>query len=697
MGFDRLHASLQHHIVNSLGWRDLRPLQDQAVGPILDGNNCLLLAPTAGGKTEAAILPVLSRMLSEDWRGLSVIYVCPIRALLNNLEERLSYYCGLVGRRCGLWHGDVSQALKSRALADPPDVLLTTPESLEALLISKRTDKRFFFGNLKTVIVDEVHAFAGDDRGWHLLCVLERVGRLSEGDCQRIGLSATVGNPEDLLRWLTTASERAALVIAPLLKSTSATDADVTIDYVGDLGNAAHVLKLLYRGEKRLVFSDSRARCEELSGLLRGHGVNVYVSHSSLSVEQRRDAEAAFRSGRDCVIVATSTLELGIDVGDLDRVIQIDSPSTVSSFLQRLGRSGRRAGTKRNFLFLATSEQSLLQAAAISELWAHGFVEPLEPPPLPFHVVAQQIMALCIQEKGITLQGVVGWIGRSLSAMGLDSADLKLLVHHMLSTGVLAEDEGMMGMGPTGEELYGTRNCLALISVFDTPPLLSVFWGPRDLGSVHPISVVRRDDSPAVLSLGGRSWEVTHVDTKKKIAFVLPVEKGGRSRWLGESAPLSFALCQMVRRILLGDGDPVRWSKRAVSAIEELRTDCPWVDEAGTVLLSNARAGTRTWWTFSGLKAGTQFAIDMPGGVLRADSFSLEVRDAESIHAWRRNQNPASGRAPNNQSPNVKFVECLPEGHAKRMLDERRRDSSAVQHLRTVRVIDRTHFDATPN
>lgn len=132
--FDRLHASLQHHIVNSLGWRELRALQEQAITPVLDGRHCLLLAPTAGGKTEAAVFPVLSRMLVEDWQGLSVLYVCPIRALLNNLEERLSYYAGLVGRSCGLWHGDVSQAVKSRILAEPPDILLTTPESLEALL-----------------------------------------------------------------------------------------------------------------------------------------------------------------------------------------------------------------------------------------------------------------------------------------------------------------------------------------------------------------------------------------------------------------------------------------------------------------------------------------------------------------------------------------------------------------------------------
>src|ERR1019366_2262608 len=203
MGFDRLHPSIQHHVVNSLGWRDLRSLQQQSISPVLNGEHCLSLARPAGGKTEAAVLPILSRILSEEWAGLSVLYICPIRALLNNLEERLSFYCSLIGRRCGLWHGDVGQAARSAILREPPDILLTTPESLEAILISRRTDRPYFFGSLRAVIVDEVHAFAGDDRGWHLLAVLERIAKLAGRQPQRIGLSATIGNPTEILAWMT--------------------------------------------------------------------------------------------------------------------------------------------------------------------------------------------------------------------------------------------------------------------------------------------------------------------------------------------------------------------------------------------------------------------------------------------------------------------------------------------------------------
>jgi len=273
---------------------------------------------SCGGKTEAAILPVLSRMLGEQWQGLSVLYICPIRALLNNLEERLSFYCSLVGRRCGLWHGDVGQASRSAILRDPPDILLTTPESLEAVLISRRTDRKYFFGSLKAVILDEVYAFAGDDRGWHLLAVLERIADLAGRQPQRIGLSATIGNPEEILAWMTRGTSRSR-VISP--DAGVAVETDVQLDYVGSVENAALVISQLHRGEKRLVFCDSRAQAEHLTSLLRGNGTTTFVNHSSLSVDERRQAERAFRESRDCVIVATSTLELGIDVGDLDRVL----------------------------------------------------------------------------------------------------------------------------------------------------------------------------------------------------------------------------------------------------------------------------------------------------------------------------------------------------------------------------------------
>src|SRR5688500_14730632 len=250
-------------------------------------------------------------MLDESWQGLSVLYVCPLRALLNNLEPRIHRYAAMVGRRVELWHGDVTDPGRRRFLRDPADILLTTPESLEAMLISTRVDHRLLFAGLRSVLVDELHAFAGDDRGWHLLAILERLERLCGRHLQRIGLSATIGNPEKLLQWL--GRGRSGRVVGP---ARAAVEGDVTVDFVGSLDNAATVLTRLYRGERRLVFCDSRARVEALATALRQAGVRPSVSHSSLSLDERRRAETAFTAEPDCIIVATSTLELGLDVGD---------------------------------------------------------------------------------------------------------------------------------------------------------------------------------------------------------------------------------------------------------------------------------------------------------------------------------------------------------------------------------------------
>jgi ATP-dependent Lhr-like helicase len=690
MGFERLHPSIQHHVVNSLGWRELRPLQAQAVGPILDGEHCLLIAPTAGGKTEAAILPIFSRMLGEEWKGLSVLYICPIRALLNNLEERLSFYGSLVGRRCGLWHGDVGQASKSAILKDPPDILLTTPESLEAMLISRRTDRRYFFGNLQTVIIDEAHAFAGDDRGWHLLAVLERIAQLAGRQPQRIGLSATIGNPQEILSWLSREAERSRVISPP---ANQVREAEVQLDYVGSIENAALVISKLHRGEKRLVFCDSRSQAERLASLLRTAGTNTFVSHSSLSVDERRLAERAFRESRDCVIVATSTLELGIDVGDLDRVLQLEAPTTVASFLQRLGRTGRRAGTKRNCLFLATNRESLIACSALLRMWRSGYVEPLQPPPDPYPVVAQQIMASICEEGAASRRFDNASI---LSSLGQPEQTTDSLIEYMLEQEILFEDSGVLGIGPAGEKLYGAKNFMALMSVFDTPPLFQVLCGVEELGWVHPLSFAGFGQRPVVVSLGGRSWEVVRLDENKSIAHVKVTDVPGRSRWLGGSRALSWVFCETVRCLLLDELVDERWSKRAAAEIAEARSESNTVHAGGLVVETEARTGKTKWWTFAGLKVNYSLAqvLQTSDGVVPSfDNFSVEIPHTGGVDETERRLQEAASKLDAAQfvDPDshikVKFWECLPMPLRRRYLASRLTDSfSAAKCLAALRV-----------
>lgn len=658
---DRLDPVVLHHIVNSLGWPDLRPLQRAAIGPLMDGEDAVLLAPTAGGKTEAACFPLMSAMTQRHWTGTSVLYLCPLKALLNNLLPRIDAYAQWLGRRAALWHGDVRESQRRRIRTDPPDILLTTPESLEAMLIGVKTDHAHLLGRLRAVVVDEVHAFAGDDRGWHLLAVLERLERVTGHPLQRIGLSATVGNPRQLLEWLqgAGAGKRAGQVVAPDLPpasiatvdsdvpgdAASPTDGsrlvgprpagDVELDYVGSLDNAAKLIATLHRGEKRLVFCESRRQVEQLGAALRAREVNVFLSHASLSAEERARSEQAFAEARDCVIVSTSTLELGIDVGDLDRVIQIDAPSTVASFLQRIGRTGRRAGTVRNCLFLATEGESLLQAAGLLLLWGRGWVEPVTAPPEPRHLVAQQLLAVTLQQHRIGNQvWPQEWNG--LAPFDQSAAPI---VRHMLEKGFLDEDGGMLFIGPEAEKRFGRRHFMELTASFTAPPQFTVLAGRQEIGRTDPSVLTEERAGPRLLLLGGRSWRVTFIDWGRRRAFVEPADSGGVAKWTsGGIAGLSYPLTRAMREVLLGADPPTSLTRRAQARLAEWRQEeAPGLVHPGGTLITRVGDDVR-WWTWAGYRANATLAATLPSiadPVQRAADFSVRLREDLTRTAWQ--------------------------------------------------------------
>jgi ATP-dependent Lhr-like helicase len=688
-GFDQLHPAVQHHVVNTLGWPELRPLQDQAVAPILAGEHVLALAPTAGGKTEAAILPLLSQVATQGWPGLSVLYVCPLRALLNNLLPRLERYGEFVGLRVGLWHGDVGAGARNRIIADPPEILLTTPESLEAILMSTRRDHVEFFSGVRTVVVDEVHSFGGDDRGWHLLAVLERLSVVAGRDIQRIGLSATVGEPERLLRWLVGSSTGPARVVAPVPGS-GVVAPEVTLDHVRSLSNAATVISQLHAGEKRLVFCDSRARVEELSVQLRDLGTNTFVSHSSLALDERRRAEEAFAQATNCVIVSTSTLELGIDVGDLDRVIQIDSPTTVAGFLQRLGRTGRRLGTVRNALFLTTNpELELIRAAGLLSLWSTGYVEPVEGPPKPYHLLAQQILAYVLQEGSIARSRWSEVVGRLPVFAEIVASGLGLrILDHLVDTGMLFDDgSGILSMGPSGEKSYGHRHFLDLTSAFTSNPLFVVRHGSKEIGYLDPISLLTPDRSFATVLLSGHTWKITSIDWDRHCAWVEPVSADGRSRWLGDGQPLSAPLCDAIRNVLAGE-DPacVTLTARASEGLDQFRSSFRWVQPGKTAVTRGE--SSLHWWTFAGLHANAGIMAgmgDLLGGV-RPDNLFIKLdRDKATFDGVRAfvgeldpDELPVSWIA-TDLAADLKFTDCLPEDVALEVAGARVADPAGVR------------------
>ncbi|GAA3850638.1 DEAD/DEAH box helicase [Saccharothrix violaceirubra] len=667
-GSDDLHPTLAHHIVNTLGWRSMRPLQSAAVRPLVTGDDALLLAPTAGGKTEAACFPLLSAMERHRWTGLSVVYVCPLKALLNNLLPRLESYASWLGRRAALWHGDTTSSARRGILREPPDILLTTPESLEAMLVSANVDHKRVFADLRAVVVDEVHAFAGDDRGWHLLAVLERLTRIAGRPVQRVGLSATVGNPHDLLTWLQGSGRgsRPAQVVAPEADSppTAPASVDIEVDYVGSVSNAATIIATLHQGRKRLVFCDSRQLVEELGAALRSRGVTTFLSHASLSADERHRAEQAFAEARDCVIVSTSTLELGIDVGDLDRVIQINTPRSVASFLQRLGRTGRRPGTTRNCLFLAIRRDEVVWTSALLLLWSRGYVEPVTAPPEPRHIVAQQLLALCLQENRI---GARLW-DREWNGLTPFDRSAEPVLGHLTDNGFLDRDGELLFIGPTAEQRFGRRHFMDMTAVFTAPPQFTVFHGRREIGRTDPALLTEKVEGPRLLLLAGRSWQVGWIDWKRRRCFVEEADRGGKARWHTSGiGGASFDLTRAAREVLLGERPPVTLTRRAERALADEREDAgSRVYPGGTVITSDG-VDTR-WWTWAGYRANATLAAtlsDLLDERQRVDDASIRLRNDLSREMWRVATTGASGRlvlpeVDEQALTGLKFGEALP-------------------------------------
>jgi ATP-dependent helicase Lhr and Lhr-like helicase len=558
------------------------------------------------------------------------------------------------------------------------------------MLVSPRVPHERWFADVRAVVVDEVHAFAGDDRGWHLLAVLERITRIARREVQRIALSATLGNPASLLAWFTATCRGPARVVNPPAQSRPA---EVTLDHVGSLANAALVVSRLHRGQKRLVFVDSRARAEQLAVALRGHDVTTFVSHGSLGAGERRAAEQAFAENRDCVIVATSTLELGIDVGDLDRVIQIDAPPTVTAFLQRLGRTGRRLDTTRHALVLATGDDALLRAAAVLLRWGEGYVEPIVPPPAPLHLVAQQLLALCLQERGVGRKLWAEWLGEPF-ALGPEAASaVAAITDHLVASGFLVDDSGILGVGGEAEAVLGRRHFMELLSAFTSPPVFSVRHGRAEIGLVPDETLMARPaghggGGAAVLVLAGRSWAILHIDWGRRVVQVEPTDVPGVARWSGSAQPLGAAITRGVREVLVGS-DPagVTLSRRAGERLAQLRAEHPWVVADTTSLVIDVRGRVR-WWTFAGWRANlwlAHAAADLRREVATIDDLTVVLDPGATPQQLRRALSNAA-EAPIDLIPwvtteavdGLKFSECLPPSLATEVVAHRLTDPEST-------------------
>jgi len=542
--YDDLHSTLQLTLLQRLGWTTLRPLQEETVRAAATGADLLVIAPTAGGKTEAALIPVVDGALKEGAAGVYCVYLSPLKALINDQLDRVEGLC-LPGRlTAAAYHGDVPPSERRYDPDDEPHVLLITPESLEVMLHAPAAAGRF--APLRYIVIDEVHAFAGTERGVQVRALLDRLDRAAGRPVQRIGLSATVGNPRDVLAWLSGPGRKTKLVQIPAPRVPRRFTFAVE---PGEQDRADAIVRLV-RGRRALVFAPSRGAVERLSTLLEGRLETLYCHHSSVSQAARQSAERAAKAGEPFCIACTSTLELGIDIGDLDLVVQLGPPASVASFLQRLGRTGRR-GRPPRFAFVLPAPADLVLALGAVEAASRGEAEPVEPPVRPYHVLAQQLL-LALAGAGRTRRDALLDAVLPLGPFReIPAEEAGLVLDHLVAGGFAATDGDLLMLGPAAEAAFGGAH---------RQELFSVLRGGRDYRAITPDGeeVGRLDarfarvDAPGDFSLGGRGWSVVGRDDAHGLLIVEPGAGTSTRRafWSGMRGGASPLVARSTLRII---------------------------------------------------------------------------------------------------------------------------------------------------
>jgi ATP-dependent Lhr-like helicase len=626
-GFGQLDERIQRWIWAE-GWTALRDAQEQAIPALIEADrDVIIAAATAAGKTEAAFFPILTHLLRHEPDIGSVLYVSPLKALINDQWSRLSELCASLDVPVIGWHGDVTASRKHRFLKDPKGVLLITPESLEALFVNRGTAMPGLMVGLRYVVVDELHAFIGSERGKQLQSLIHRVERVVGRRVPRVGLSATLGdmrlaaqflrdNDEDAVKLIVSRSAGQELkvlikgyVTQPhRVKTEEGIDNPELEDVVpgSTLAVAEHLYKAL-RGSNNLVFTNSRNQVEVYADLLQrrcereGVPNEFWPHHGNLSREIREDTERALKDGsRPATAVCTSTLELGIDIGAVKSIAQVGPPPSAASLRQRLGRSGRRKGEPailRGYCieselnprseFSDRIREGLVQAVAMVRLLIAGWFEPPMIGGLHTSTLIQQILSIIAERGGAHAAELWAVLVIGGPFAGFDRDDFLQLLKHMGMKDLLTQDSsGLLLHGALGEKLL---NHYGFYSAFVTDDEFRLVYEGKVLGSL-PVSHPLLPQQGIIFA--GRRWRVIEVDSVKKFIVVAPDKGGAPPAFGGGGAMVHDRVRQEMRTILTGE--------EAV----------PFLNAGATRLLAEARGHYRT------AKLDTTSVLQSGGSVL---------------------------------------------------------------------------------
>lgn len=642
MSFELLSEPIRRY-VRDQRWEEFRPIQHAAITKLLStSDNYILASRTASGKTEAAFLPILSKTDFTE-SGVQILYISPLKALINDQFVRVEDLCKYLDVVVTKWHGEANQSAKTRLVRKPQGIVLITPESLEAMFLNKPFNVKHLFGNLKFVVVDEIHSFIGTDRGVQLKSIISRLQDLNPNPFRIVGLSATIGDYQEAKKF--SGNEAGTKV----LLDRTAKEVEAKFRYFESSGNdlPLELLKDLYietENNKALIFPNSRGRVEEvavklkkISDRVQGHS-NYYSHHSSVDKDVREYVEffAKNSRGQNFAISCTSTLELGIDIGTVDEVVQIDATSSISSLIQRLGRSGRRDNEKSRLVLYATNPWSLLQSLACWSLYKEEFIEPPNTILYPLDILVHQALSIVKGNSGVEIKDLVRQLKSNCAFSEISTLDVEEIFDYLIEHDILEKLRNEVIIGIEGEQIVNNRD---FYSVFITEDNFKVLNSGSPIGDIPFSPQITVGEN---LLLAARIWKIVDVDFDAQKVHVVRALDGKKPSFAGGDYSVHESIRHKMLELLYSDEKFDVLDKDSLLELEKLQKEF-----AGFKITKfqierplRIKESSVELFTFTGTKINNAICLllDLSGISYKLDasssSFEIETSIAELREKW---------------------------------------------------------------
>jgi ATP-dependent Lhr-like helicase len=628
MSYELLSQPIRKFI-NDQRWESLRPIQVAAITRILTTEDHYILASrTASGKTEAAFLPILSKVNFKE-AGVQVLYISPLKALINDQFLRIEELCQYMDVKVTKWHGDANRTQKEKLVRQPEGITLITPESLEAMFVNKPFYINTLFPDLKFIVIDEIHSFIGTERGMHLKSLIARLRMKTKTSPRIIGLSATIGDYQEAKR-LTGEEQKTKVLLDKTTRALVANFKYVEVETEELPPAFIEELYWLTKDKKVLIFPNSRGRAEEIAVKLKklsesrkGHPY-YFSHHSSIDKELREHIEhfAKTNERHYFAIVCTSTLELGIDIGSVDLVVQVNAPFSVSSLIQRVGRSGRRKDATGNLHLYATDPWELLQSLACWELYKEEFNEPLHAEAKPFGILFHQLLSLLKETSGITRTALFDWIKANPAFTAITSQEANFRLDDMIGKDFIEDLKRELILGLEGERLVSSRN---FYTVFKSEENFNVIHAGKQIGEIPMSPQVSVGEN---IFLAARIWKITDVNPDAARIEVSPAKDGRKPLFPGGGGDIHPRVREKMLELLYSSEAKSELDESAVLALNELRQTFHRIPvtnlSTDRPLLRNEHS--MEWYTFSGTAVNRTIAF-----LLKAAGISTVHDDKKSV------------------------------------------------------------------